>query len=1259
MASIKKNHFLFKLIFVLILLFIISGILEPFYVNIESDEWREKVHELSESNKNHILSRYSSRENGLLELNFEIKKELESNLNGIQKFLSSLPDDFEVIITDQNANPIYWTNNFATILDSKPYPLSPSFVENDLTTVLQIYDTQLIDGKSYQIFISEIFEKKYQLNSEYFRAVSFEDQLEEHLKTEIAISYGKSDILSSDGRESSFEIVNTAGKSIAVVTQSKITQDLYIKSTKDFFSNIQRVIVLLILISIASILLILLSKSKSRYIKYSGILILAISLRYLLLVLKIPSDLISGGINDPQYFSSIFGSGIASSPLEFTISIIFLAIIIKSITKIIESTQLVQFRNRFLAILLTVISIAIYFLLLRGFGSVIRSTIFDSSIVYFRDYIIIPEPPILLMHFNLLFLGFWAVYFATKILWFIHDLLSLNYAIKSKTTLLVTIFIGVQLIGYWFDYLQPYPQSNFFARAVFITVSVFALYLIKIQKWSRYSIYSFLTLGGSVTSISLLIFFNGMFEKDSLNATAHELIRPSINWMEYNVNESMQTFLSSEILYQLYSGAKTNKKAAVLEMWSESSLQKESLESEIKLFDQDLNQIAEFTIGFDTDLSFVPSGEAFSETELLIVKDTRINDNKQVIRGLAPVILNNKNVGFLVISVVYDKESLLLSSVPIFLMRENPFINSVINLSNLSVMELKSGYQKFTFGDLNINDELLSQIKKIEYNSLNEYLDEINHLDKSYVVFSKQIEEADGNRKFFIFLEEKSAILALFDFFKVFFIHSILFIICSFILLIYMYYNKQIKIRTLKNKLLFYFLLVSVIPMIVLAYYFRQLTDERNYEALNYKLKKRAISVEDFVNNNFDEIPAGMERLLEKSRSDLDVEFNLYSGRDLIYSTQPFYYESTLFPNNLNPFAYDKLVRKGFAEAIVIEKFESFQMQAYYTRINLLSDSYIIRVGLDFNNITLPMSGADLDVFLFGIYSLAVLLIILLSTIVSNQISHPIHRLTSVSKAVAAGDFNAVVKGNYSGEVGELVAKFNSMIKELKQSHSQIAEFEREQAWKEMAKQVAHEIKNPLTPMKLSVQQLEAAYNDNSPKFDSYFKKVTKTLINQIDILKNIASEFSNFARMPNLKIESFDLVPIVSQSVNLFEDEDVNLIFEEHGNYLINADKEQLSRSIINLIRNSIQAEASSIELNILPEDEYIILLISDDGKGIPNEIIDKIFLEDFTTKKKGMGIGLSIAKRFMESIGGKIEIGSTSESGTQMKMYFRKPHE
>jgi len=227
----------------------------------------------------------------------------------------------------------------------------------------------------------------------------------------------------------------------------------------------------------------------------------------------------------------------------------------------------------------------------------------------------------------------------------------------------------------------------------------------------------------------------------------------------------------------------------------------------------------------------------------------------------------------------------------------------------------------------------------------------------------------------------------------------------------------------------------------------------------------------------------------------------------------------------------------------------------------------------------------------------------------------------------------------------------------LRKNQKELAELEREQAWKEMARQVAHEIKNPLTPMKLTLQQLVAMYRDKSKNFDALFEKVSETILAQIETLSQIASEFSNFAKMPSLNLSEINLQQSLNEIILLFNDENIsiNLSYAAQTK-TIEADASQMKRMFINLIRNAMQANADSVSITVDEDEKYLFVRISDNGKGISQKIIHNVFLLNFTTKSDGMGLGLKLAKKFIESVGGDISVEETSSTGTTFLIRFLK---
>ena len=212
-----------------------------------------------------------------------------------------------------------------------------------------------------------------------------------------------------------------------------------------------------------------------------------------------------------------------------------------------------------------------------------------------------------------------------------------------------------------------------------------------------------------------------------------------------------------------------------------------------------------------------------------------------------------------------------------------------------------------------------------------------------------------------------------------------------------------------------------------------------------------------------------------------------------------------------------------------------------------------------------------------------------------------------------------------------------------------------ESAWREMAQQVAHEIKNPLTPMKLSIQHLQRAFDNKDPRAPEMAERISKTLIEQIENLSKIATEFSSFAKMPQPENEKIHLLEVVYHSANLYkENEGVSISVKTEGVIRdeIFADKSQLLRVFNNLILNSIQAipddRQGEIVIKAINVNDSIMISVSDNGIGIDQEKANKVFVPNFTTKSSGMGLGLAISQNIIEMAGGIIRFESIENSGT-----------
>jgi len=751
------------------------------------------------------------------------------------------------------------------------------------------------------------------------------------------------------------------------------------------------------------------------------------------------------------------------------------------------------------------------------------------------------------------------------------------------------------------------------------------------------------------------MYYNTELEKESLKITATEFTQPNENMMQFLVNETLIKSESEFNLEQKLKNSKTNYNALAFSIWSRSSLHREGLKSGIVLFDRFRREIGYFSYGINDKILFNNFEIPFNLKQIEFKRIS--NDKNKIVIGIKPVISANLIIGFVGILVDYNYFNNNDESKPEFLYTKSFYANSTVGSDEIIIFDYDNSEPVNIFGNIIPPKSITSKILNAEFNQHGETSLNIEYGKDKYSSYLRKIEKNKDTKILAVLLKQKTLTWNLYNFFKLFFIQTLFIIILIFILILIDIRNLS-KIKfTFRTQLLIAFLILSLIPLILSALYYRNFTDNKKETTISYYLKSRATKIKMFV----DEYLAGTNNniipVLETAGKDLDINFAFYEGGDLIFSTNDNYYNSNLISTKLRTDEYLKLFGEGYYEIMSRRRIDNYFYNSLLFKLKKNGSEFVIEVNDAFNPVLLPLSGSEVDIFLFGSYSFAAILIIIASTVLADQISSPIRKLTIAAKSVAGGDLNFNVELSQKGEIKDLVDNFNIMISELKKSQEELALFERENAWKEMAKQVAHEIKNPLTPMRLSVQHLVAAYKEKSIKFDEIFIKVTNTLINQIEILKNIASEFSNFARMPHQKLEKIDIVSIINEIISLFIEEKVKIDFLNDNNFIyILGDSDQFKRTIINLIRNSIQAEASKISFMIDIESKYVLIKITDNGKGIDSVVAEKIFESGFTTKEKGMGIGLKISKRYIEGLDGELFLESSVPGNTVFIIKLKK---
>jgi len=387
------------------------------------------------------------------------------------------------------------------------------------------------------------------------------------------------------------------------------------------------------------------------------------------------------------------------------------------------------------------------------------------------------------------------------------------------------------------------------------------------------------------------------------------------------------------------------------------------------------------------------------------------------------------------------------------------------------------------------------------------------------------------------------------------------------------------------------------------------------------------------------------------------TDINIYdTNGKLIGTSRAEIFNEGIIGQTMEPIAYNEIVLQKQSEYIHSENIGKLKFLSAYVPFVNMENTLLAYVNLPYfskeNELSNEMT--NLIVAVLNIYVLLVLLTFMVTIFISNQIVSPLKLIQKKFGEIKLGKKNEEIIYTGRDEIAGLVAEYNRMVKELARSVELLSKSERESAWREMAKQIAHEIKNPLTPMKLSIQHLHRTWKDDKEHFDEYLSSFTQTLIEQIDNLSFIASEFSNFAKMPKANSKRINLVEVIKSSISLFSDtEDMNFVFNHFSDEIpVYADRDQLSRAFINLIKNAIQAipesQAGMIKIDIRQLKGKVLISIADNGKGIPPELRSKLFTPSFTTKSSGMGLGLTITKNIIESFRGNITFKTEVNTGT-----------
>ncbi len=385
-----------------------------------------------------------------------------------------------------------------------------------------------------------------------------------------------------------------------------------------------------------------------------------------------------------------------------------------------------------------------------------------------------------------------------------------------------------------------------------------------------------------------------------------------------------------------------------------------------------------------------------------------------------------------------------------------------------------------------------------------------------------------------------------------------------------------------------------------------------------------------------------------------DITLYTLEGR-MLATSRPQIFVAGLLGRRMDPVAYERLALAGMGSFIHQEAVGTATYRAAYLPLRDRDGTVLAYLALPgfADQDQQERDRAGVWVAVANLFALLFALSVLVALFISNWTTRPLDLLKNALARVDLRTTNEPIRYRGGDEVGQLVDVYNRKVEELRESAERLARSERESAWKEMARQVAHEIKNPLTPMKLSIQHFQRTWSPDAPDARERLDRFSNNLVEQIDVLSRIAGEFSHFAQMPPAHPAPLDLAEVADAAVHLFASTPGCTVHLRHDGPLpVHADREHLLRTFNNLIKNALQSipeeREGRVDVLLRREGHEAVAEVRDNGLGIPEDTLHNIFVPKFTTKSSGMGLGLPMVKRMVENAGGRVWFETREGEGT-----------
>jgi two-component system nitrogen regulation sensor histidine kinase NtrY len=1094
------------------------------------------------------------------------------------------------------------------------------------------------------------------------------------LNCQVELIIPDSSVQQNQAGDSSFVLKDFNNKEIGSLQIQPQTKDARIAGLKVIFDRwITALIALTILLS-GIYLLIKCRRMNLQWISLSLSIVILWGIRFGWLLIDFPRSIYSGMLFDPSLYASSFGFGLTATLGDLVLSTFTLLY-----SSLLALRTYIQYKRNektksepesILTLLLAAAAILMPFVLLgmlRAYGAALHSFFFDSTIRFYDPANIIPDVPAVLLQFSILCISTAAIIAACLC----TDVVRRFWQSKRMFHLAnpwIVIAAHYALCTAIFYHLDENPQVPFYSLGILLFAAYFLqVWVVERMRFQVLSLFTFATLWLMICSFLLsmpAIRMQGIAKaKKNVELIASEVARPADEWMSYMIQEGLRSAsqgLQEKRLDADIPNAKEDNLA--FRLWMQMPLSKRGYNSAVVLYDPAGNEMDRFVVGLNSYEQREILAKVFQgEEETVSNVQPSLSLNVPILYGAWTVLRNDQDsvAGSMAVVMSASREVQLgynetgLLTVPSSTYGE-------LSYRNYAVSEYRNGKLSSTTARAFTVPEFLTPDVSANFDSTSQYYWQKQDLDGNvfHTVYTRDLREPE--RIVAIHLAPLDIRLSVFNYLKTGF---------SLYVLIFFTFAAGVLKRRQWKKLIFSFRFrlfvgftaISLLPLIFLGYYNRKFASEISDQGTSELLQREISTLEQrfssYVENENDFVSGVNDDFCEALSAEYGIDISVYYGSELQASSRSELYRAGLLDRRLDGNVFEETTSKP---NMVVYRTERMGLMTYTVAskafkigakvVGVLSVPALSRQHI------LDMEIAQRNAFVFGTSLLAFCIMIAATGFLAHRMTRPLLELDRAAHQVGKGDLNISIASKSHDELGNLIRSFNEMTRELQENRKNLSKAERERAWREMAKQVAHEIRNPITPMKLSIQHLQQLFKDKAPLREDVMQSVMKSLMDQIDALSRIAAEFSNFAKMPEARYERFDLKNVISATVFLFsqiQDIRFHVVMPDVPMFLV-ADKDQMQRVIVNILRNAVQAMTSggTIDIVLTEQSKNYNVRIHDTGPGIAPELIKKIFEPNFSTKTEGMGLGLAIVRKIIEDYGGVIHCESIVGKGTTFEI-------